>query len=110
MLVADKLGYETLSLFSDKVTPSEGALATKVPVISGATKVGSTLKCSTTLWTKSAKVQYQWLANGIAIKGATSSSLKLTSALKGKKISVKVTQSATGYMTASKTSSTVSVK
>jgi hypothetical protein len=49
-------------------------------------------------------VRYQWLANGAAIKRATRSAFKLGNAQRGKRISVKVTATASGYTSASLTS------
>ena len=43
------------------------------------------------------KFSYQWFASGTAISGATKSSLKLTAAQKGKKVTVKVTGRKLGY-------------
>ena len=105
-----KPGYVTVSKESSKATVSAGSLTSTTPKITGTAKTGSVLKVTTNAWTKGANITYQWLANGLAIKGATSSSLKLATSHKGKKISVKVTQSALGYTTASKTSATVTVK
>ena len=105
-----KTGYVAGSKESSKATVSAGSLTSTTPKITGTAKTGSVLKATTSAWTKGAKITYQWLANGVAIKGATSSSLKLATSHKGKKISVKVTQSALGYSTASKTSASVTVK
>ena len=77
--------------------------ATK-PKVTGPAKVGKTLTVSTGTWTKGAKLSYQWLANGKAIKGATGAKLKLTKALRGKKISVTVTGKKAGYTAATLTS------
>ena len=45
--------------------------------------------------------KYQWLANGAAISGATSSTFTPSAGLAGKRISVKITASATGYTSVS---------
>jgi hypothetical protein len=47
---------------------------------------------------------YEWLADGVAIGGATAKTFQLTSAQVGKKISVTVTASKTGFTDASDTS------
>ncbi|MDR1791768.1 MAG: glycoside hydrolase family 3 C-terminal domain-containing protein [Propionibacteriaceae bacterium] len=80
------------------------------PAISGTAKVGKTLKVKTGAWTSGTKFKYQWLANGKKIAKATKSSLKLTKALKGKKISVKVTGSKSGYTSVTKTSAAKKIK
>ena len=47
---------------------------------------------------------YQWRANGINISGATGKSYVISSSVKGKKITVTVTGTKSGYRTVSKTS------
>ena len=68
--------------------------------IAGAPKVGSTVKITglDTVFRTATPVTYtfQWYAGSAKIKKATKSKLKITSAMKGKKISVKVTATATG--------------
>jgi uncharacterized protein YjbI with pentapeptide repeats len=102
-------GYVTVAKLSTPVKVAAGSMTITTPKVTGTAKSGSTLKVTTSAWVKGSKITYQWLSNGTAIKGATSSSFKLTTAYKGKKISVKVTQTATGYTTAVKTSSSVTV-
>ncbi len=105
-----KRGYVTVAKTSTPVKIEAGTMAATTPKISGTAKVGVTLKVSSASWVKGSKVTYKWLSNGAAIKGATSSSLKLTAAMKGKKITVVVTQTAPGYKTLSKTSAALTVK
>ena len=103
------MGYKSVTKTSTPVKVSAAVMTGSAPKISGTAKSGSTLKVTSAAWVKGAKITYQWLSNGAVIKGATSSSLKIAATLKGKKISVKVTQSAPGYTTATKTSATVTV-
>lgn len=72
---------------------------TATPKVSGTAKVGKTLKARPGTWKPKSgvKFSYQWFANGTAISGATKSSLKLTAAQKGKKVTVKVTGRKLGY-------------
>lgn len=49
----------------------------------------------------STRYSYQWLRNGIAIKGATRSTYRLTTADKGRKVSVKVVAAIAGYLSGS---------
>jgi ELWxxDGT repeat protein len=83
---------------------------TKIPVpkVTGTAIVGKTLKAVPGAWAP-AKVtlKYQWLRAGKAIKGATKSTYKLVKADAGKRITVKVTGSKSGYASASKTSKAV---
>ncbi|MDF1487419.1 Ig-like domain-containing protein [Tessaracoccus caeni] len=84
--------------------------STSAPTITGTKAVGKTVKASVKAWKPSGVTfAYQWLRDGKAIKGATKSSYKLTKSDAGKKISVKVTGSKSGYSSVSKTSKTVTV-
>ncbi|RYB94344.1 hypothetical protein EUA93_08295 [Nocardioides oleivorans] len=66
--------------------------------VKGAPKVGSTVKLTglDASFRTAVKYKLQWYAGSKAIKKATKSKLKITSAMKGKKISVKVTATAAG--------------
>lgn len=77
--------------------------------ITGTPKVGKTLKAVPGT-TDGATVKYQWLSGGKAIKGATKPSLKLTKAMKGKKVTVKATYSKNGFLKTVQTSKAVTVK
>ena len=69
-----------------------------LPTISGYARVGRTLRVSAGQWTPArVTLRYKWLANGIAIRGATGSSYALKAAQRGKRIAVRVTASATSY-------------
>ncbi|MGG5753539.1 hypothetical protein ACQ3I4_13070 [Zafaria sp. Z1313] len=76
-----------------------GAIAvTKAPVVTGTKRAGSILTAvAGSDAPRPSAVRYQWLANGKAVKGATSSKLRMTAALAKAKISVRVTVSAGGY-------------
>jgi hypothetical protein len=74
------------------------------PKITGTAKVGKKLKVKAGAWNPKPKLTYRWYANGKAIKGATKASYKLKKAQKGKRITVKVTASKSGYNTVTKTS------
>jgi hypothetical protein len=101
-------GYQTVTKISAKKAKVPTVAFTKAPApkITGTAKVGKTLKAALGTWSPKTgtKFSYQWYANGKAIKAATKSSLKLAKAQKGKKITVKVTASKTGYKKTSKTS------
>ena len=72
-------------------------------------QIATTLKVSKGAYTPSStKVTYRWLRNGASIKGATSSGYTLTSADRGKKVSVKVTLTKSGYTTRSYTTARTS--
>ena len=71
------------------------------PVATGTAKVGSQLTASPGTWSPSGiTYAYQWRANGLDIPDATSATLTLKKAQKGKRISVRTTASKLGYPTA----------
>ena len=68
------------------------------PTVTGTAKVGSTLTATPGTWNPSgATFGYQWSANGVAIAGATGTTLKPVLAQVGKRITVLVTAAHTGY-------------
>ena len=68
------------------------------PTIKGKAKVGEKLKVKGASFSPGgAAMSYQWYVNGKAIKGADDASFKLTAKQKGKKVTVKVTATLTGY-------------
>ncbi len=85
-------------------TVAAGTLSTATPTVSGTAVVGTKLKAKTGTWTSGTKLTYRWYANGRAISKATGSAYTLTSAQKGKKITVKVTGTLNGYTTVGRTS------
>lgn len=74
------------------------------PKVSGTVKVGSTLTAKPGTWSPTATLRYQWNRGGAAISGATKSKYKVQLADVGQKLTVTVTGSKTGYLTAAKTS------
>ncbi len=75
------------------------------PTISGVVAVGKELTASPGTWGPApVTLSYQWKAGGAAISGATSATLVVPAAAKGKTITVTVTGSKAGYTTVAKTS------
>lgn len=73
---------------------------TVVPTLSGTPQVGAALKVAAGSWTPAgATYAYQWLASGVAIAGATTSSYVPTATDLGKTIAARVTVTKTGYTT-----------
>ena len=71
---------------------------TEVPAIQGVAEVGQTLTLTTASWSpQPAKAKTQWYADGVAIPGATGSSLVLTRDHIDRRISARVQASASGY-------------
>lgn len=94
------------------ITPVVPKLTTTpTPKITGTALVGRTLKATAGTW-KPAPVSltYQWKRSGKPITGATKSTYKLVKADAGKKVTVTVTGKRSGFVTASKTSSSVTAR
>ncbi|CAN5330728.1 hypothetical protein BH11ACT5_BH11ACT5_14120 [soil metagenome] len=90
---------------SEAVGAAQPLEASSTPVIVGEARVGVALTAETEVWRPAlVTMKYQWYAGSSAIKGATGTSFTPSSAQIGTTISVKVTGSKSGYITASRTS------
>ncbi|MFI5425525.1 carboxypeptidase-like regulatory domain-containing protein [Aeromicrobium sp. UC242_57] len=99
---ADSATRTETSAVTAKVT---GVLSPKKVTVTGTRKVSKKLRADTAAWgAKPVKLKYRWYRNGKAISGQTNRYYKLRKADKGKRISVRVYQSKTSYLTASKLS------
>lgn len=86
---------------------AKGTLTTKTLKINGTRKAGRSLTAIHGTWGPgSVSYSYQWYRGSAAIKGATHKSYKLTSADKGKTISVRLRATKAGYTTVEKKVST----
>lgn len=83
---------------------------TPTPTISGINQVGSTVTANPGTWDTSVINSYVWRRNGTAISGATSQSYTLKAEDLSKSLTVVVTGTKTGYVTASQTSSAMTVQ
>ena len=101
-----KTGYTTLVRTSASTAAVvAGTLTAPTPKISGTAKVGYTLTATPGTWGPApVTLRYQWRANGASISGATARHLQDRGSRAGKKITVTVTGTKTGYTTAAKTS------
>ena len=80
-------------------------LAAPTPTIAGTATVGSTLTAQPGTWGPApVALSYQWSADGVDLAGATSPTLALGAATAGKRITVEVTGTKTGFPTTSRTS------
>ncbi|MFC0681734.1 hypothetical protein ACFFGH_28215 [Lysobacter korlensis] len=108
-VTGSKSGYTSASRTSSAKIVLK-LLKTATPRISGTAKAGQTLTVLRGTWGPTpVTLKTQWYRNGVAISGATGSSLKLTTKDAGKSITVKVTGSKSGYSTVSKTSAAKTV-
>lgn len=85
--------------------PPRGYASAPRPVIVGTAKVGRTLRVRTGTWRpQPQRVVVRWYRSGKLIRHATSTRYRLTKADRGKRITVKVTVSATTLQTLTKVS------
>jgi parallel beta-helix repeat protein len=96
---ATSLGYTSAVRTSAPATVAAATLKVGNVTITGTPKVGKTLTSHGGTWTAGTQFTYRWFANGAAIAHATASKLKLTKALRNKKIVVSITGSLAGYTT-----------
>ncbi|WP_425837179.1 carboxypeptidase regulatory-like domain-containing protein [Microbacterium sp. PA5] len=102
-VTGSKKGYASRSVTSSATAK---VMTAGKPSISGTVAVGKKLTAKPGAWTKGTTFTYRWYANGKAISKATTSTLSLSSSLRGKKITVKVTGKKSGYATVTKASKT----
>jgi predicted RNA-binding protein with TRAM domain len=105
-----KTGFLPKVVESLKVKVLPGTLKTQIPNVLGQVKTGLTLTAQTLPGTPGALISYQWLLDGKPIKNATQQNYTLLKSQKGKSISVVVTQVASGFAKASKTSPSLKIK
>jgi hypothetical protein len=89
------------------VTPAE-LTAGRAPSISGAVRVGSTVRAVPGQWAPAPTAYaYQWWAGQVAIKGATGATYTVPAALRGKRLAVTVTAKRPAYRNTSRQSAAV---
>jgi hypothetical protein len=98
----NQLGWGEWTTPSVPVVYSLGSMTASAPTVSGTAKVGQTLAAIQGPWTPGATIAYRWLANGVAVPGANTSTLALTPAQVGKAITVRVVGSKPGFVTTSR--------
>ncbi|WP_435091805.1 S8 family serine peptidase [Clavibacter michiganensis] len=85
--------------------------ASAPPAITGTPDVGQTLTASTGTWTpEGVTLATQWLSNGTPIAGATGSTFRVTSAVAGTALAIRVTATASDGQTGVATSPTVTAR
>jgi len=96
-----KTGYATKTLVSPSSSAVKaGVFSAPAPTITGTPKVGATLRVLRGTWTpQPTTATYQWKVGSTSIKGATRSFFKVPSSARGKRVTVVVTGSASGYTT-----------
>lgn len=102
-------GYLTTTRTSSGKSIPRVFASAPTPGIAGDNTAGSTLTVTLGTWDPAPSLKYQWYRSGSAISGATSSSYKVASGDRGKTITVKVTASKSGYLTATRTSAGLAI-
>lgn len=110
-VTGSKDGYPSVSTTSDRTGTVGNPLVSpaSTPTISGSAVVGSTLTAASGTWASGASLAYQWLRSGAAIPGATTSTYVVQAADVGSVLAVKVTGSADGCTSVSRTSVSTAV-
>ncbi|MGA8255672.1 MAG: CHAP domain-containing protein [Nocardioides sp.] len=92
-VTAKRIGYLPASVLTERTNPVRPGRIERVrePRIRGRALVGEVLIADPGRTRPDAKAAYRWLADGRALRGATSARLKLTPSLAGSRISVRVT-------------------
>ncbi|MFJ8582981.1 FlgD immunoglobulin-like domain containing protein [Micromonospora sp. NPDC093277] len=99
------------SAASAAVAKGKAPKATKRPSITGTVKVGRTVRAAVGTWSpKADSYRYEWRLNGKVIRGATRSTLKLTSSMRNKKLTVTVIARKAGHLDGRATSTAVTVR
>lgn len=95
-------GYVSKTLTSSGVTIAPGTIVAMTPSVSGTPAVGATLTVAPGAWTPATAIlKYTWLRDGTTISGAGAATYTLTPADLGTQISVRVTGTLSGYVSAS---------
>jgi hypothetical protein len=103
-------GYTSTTVTSAAVAVRPGALTAGTAAVGGTAQVGSVLTATPGTWSPAGVVfSYQWLRDGAAVTGATSSAYTLSAGDAGTSVSVRVTGSLAGYASRSVTSAPVAV-
>ena len=112
-VTAAKSGYPAAtakSAATAAVAKGAAAVTTAQPRITGTAKAGGTLQVTTGTWKPApASYRYEWRANGTLL-GTTTASLKLTTALRTKKITATVVAVRPGFTDGRATSAAVTVQ
>ncbi|MFJ6212319.1 hypothetical protein ACIQGZ_03160 [Streptomyces sp. NPDC092296] len=112
-VTASRSGYTPAVWTSPAHVVAKGATpkAVKAPTVSGTAKAGKKLTVKHGTWSvPGCAFRYQWRVNGVAVKGATKTTFKLTTAMRHKKITVKVTATRPGHTAGTATTKAVKVR
>lgn len=100
-VTASKSGYQPGTAVAPAVGPVQPGTITNesAPAVTGTPELGETLTAVPGTWSvNGASYQYQWLADGTEVQGATGDTLVPDSGLLGKQLAVRVIATAPGYV------------
>jgi hypothetical protein len=86
-----------------------GTLSSDLPQITGTARVGETLAINPGTWSPTPGFSYQWYSNGSAISKATKSTLVVPSSALGRRISVRLVGTSSGYTSVTRLSNSTAV-
>ncbi len=91
-------GREPATAVSEPVVVRVGQLSGKRPKVRGATKVGRTVSVVTGRWApRPVSLRYRWLVDGRVVRGEKDDELRLTRAMRGGRVAVRVVANKRGY-------------
>ncbi|MDM4761716.1 hypothetical protein QT381_01695 [Galbitalea sp. SE-J8] len=100
VITGSRSGFASVSAASVSSVVAAGVLTSgKARVRATSMRVGKRVMASASTWRPGATVRYRWYLGRKAIAKATHSSIRLTKAMVGKKLTVKITGSRPGYET-----------
>jgi hypothetical protein len=101
-------GYATALVTSDAVEIAPVVVLKTLkhprPKVRGALETGHRLHVVVGAWKPRPKLHYQWLVGGTKVKGATRATFKLPRSARGKRVTVQVTGTLSGYRSVTVTS------
>lgn len=102
--IQGELRIENATLSTTPLNVTFNPVVVAKPTVAGTALVNVMLTTKLSGTSKAQKVSYQWLRNGVAIKGAVYSKYKVSSSDLGKQLSVKLTGASAGQKTVVQTS------
>jgi hypothetical protein len=112
-VTASLTGYLTTTVATAGVTvrPAAAPRASVRPTIAGTASVSKVLTVRRGSWTSApTSFRYKWFKDGVAIRGAAAPTLRLTTSLRGHRVSCLVSALRTGYVTGAASTTAVRVR
>jgi hypothetical protein len=113
-VTASRAGHpsgSSTSAASATVAKGKAPEATTAPAVTGTARVGRTVQAAAGTWSPTAdSYTYEWRVDGDVVGGARSASLRLTSSMRDKRLTVTVTAKRAGHADGAVTSAAVTVR